>query len=302
MKYRFISNILFSKLMTITFFLGGLFGCNDDFLEEKPLDFLSPENTYTEASGIKIGINGLHSYLRDALYFGDDAIVYFYSSMADVSYNGENPGGVTYEVLTPSNSLFYKLWQNMYTLISRSNELLLYIDNEATTGWESSEQQALYKGEVLFFRAYAYRLLTSFYGDVPLVVEAVTTPQTDFVRTPLNEVYAQIESDLLFAVQHLPNPGDEEEKGRVTKGAAYHLLGEVYLQEGKYEEAVEATTHVINDFGYRLMTERFGSTNDVFGTGKTFAQCHDAVIAVRSVFRFPPGTRSRLPHFKRSVN
>ena len=121
MKYRFISNILFSKLMTITFFLGGLFGCNDDFLEEKPLDFLSPENTYTEASGIKIGINGLHSYLRDALYFGDDAIVYFYSSMADVSYNGENPGGVTYEVLTPSNSLFYKLWQNMYTLISRSN-------------------------------------------------------------------------------------------------------------------------------------------------------------------------------------
>ncbi len=270
MKYRFISNILFSKLMTITFFLGGLFGCNDDFLEEKPLDFLSPENTYTEASGIKIGINGLHSYLRDALYFGDDAIVYFYSSMADVSYNGENPGGVTYEVLTPSNSLFYKLWQNMYTLISRSNELLLYIDNEATTGWESSEQQALYKGEVLFFRAYAYRLLTSFYGDVPLVVEAVTTPQTDFVRTPLNEVYAQIESDLLFAVQHLPNPGDEEEKGRVTKGAAYHLLGEVYLQEGKYEEAVEATTHVINDFGYRLMTERFGSTNDVFGTGDVF--------------------------------
>ena len=79
----------------------------------------------------------------------------------------------------------------MYMLISRSNELLLYIDNEATTGWESAELQAMYKGEVLFFRAYAYRLLASFYGDIPLVTEAVSTPKTDFVRTPLKEVYAQ---------------------------------------------------------------------------------------------------------------
>ena len=198
MKYNFISNTIFSKLVAVTLLLGGLFGCNDDFLEEKPLDFLSPENTYTEASGIKLGINGLHNYLRDALYYGGDAIVYFYSSMADVSYNGENPGGVTYEVLTPTNSLFYKLWNNMYMLISRSNELLLYIDDEATTGWESAEQQAMYKGEVLFFRAYAYRLLASFYGDIPLVTEAVSTPKTDFVRTPLKEVYAQVENDLLF--------------------------------------------------------------------------------------------------------
>ena len=261
MKYNFISNTIFSKLVAMTLLLGGLLGCNENFLEEKPLDFLSPENTYTEASGIKLGINGLHNYLRDALYYGDDAIVYFYSSMADVSYNGENPGGVTYEVLTPTNSLFYKLWNNMYMLISRSNELLLYIDNEATTGWESAEQQAMYKGEVLFFRAYAYRLLASFYGDIPLVTEAVSTPKTDFVRTPLKEVYAQIENDLLFATQHLPDPGKEDEKGRITKGAAYQLLSEVYLQAGEYQKAVDASTHVI---------ERFGSTNDVFGTGDVF--------------------------------
>ena len=270
MKYNFIPNTIFSKLVAMTLLLGGLLGCNENFLEEKPLDFLSPENTYTEASGIKLGINGLHNYLRDALYYGDDAIVYFYSSMADVSYNGENPGGVTYEVLTPTNSLFYKLWNNMYMLISRSNELLLYIDNEATTGWESAELQAMYKGEVLFFRAYAYRLLASFYGDIPLVTEAVSTPKTDFVRTPLKEVYAQIENDLFFATQHLPDPGKEDEKGRITKGAAYQLLSEVYLQAGEYQKAVDASTHVIEDFGYRLMTERFGSTNDVFGTGDVF--------------------------------
>ena len=67
MKYNFISNTIFSKLVAMTLLLGGLLGCNENFLEEKPLDFLSPENTYTEASGIKLGINGLHNYLRDAL-------------------------------------------------------------------------------------------------------------------------------------------------------------------------------------------------------------------------------------------
>lgn len=270
MKYNIISKKIIFKLLGVMLLLGGLYGCNDDFLEEKPLDFTSPENTYTEASNLKLGINGLHSFLRDALYYGGDAIVYFYSTMTDVSYNGENPGNVTYEVLTPTNSLFYNLWKNMYKMISRSNELLLYIEKEETTGWESESQRAMYKAEALFFRAYAYRLLTSFYGDVPLIVEAVTTPKTDFVRTPLKEVYEQMEKDLIFATQNLPNPGKEENKGRVTKGAAYQLLSEVYLQEAKYQDAVEASTHVINDFGYKLMTQRFGSTKDVFGTGDVF--------------------------------
>lgn len=270
MKCNFISNTFFSKVVAFLFLMGGIYSCNDDFLEEKPLDFLSSGNTYTEVSGIKLGINGLHSSLRDNLFYGNDGLVYYYSAMTDVSFNGENPGGVTYDVLTPSNTTFHKLWNNMYNLISRANELLLYIDGDQIDDWDNEEQQAAYKGEVLFFRAYAYRLLTSFYGDVPLVIEAVTSPKTDFVRTPLNEVYTQIESDLLFATQHLPDPGKEENKGRVTKGAAYQLLAEVYLQEGKFSEAVEASTHVINDFGYRLMTERFGSTNDVFGTGDVF--------------------------------
>lgn len=270
MKDFFMSNRIFSKWIGLFLLLGGLIGCNDDFLKEKPLDFLSPDNTYTDVASIKLGINCLHGYLRDIIYYGGDAIVYFYGSMADISFNGENPGGVTYDVLTPTNSLFYQLWKNMYTLISRSNDLLPHVDDDIITDWKSPEQQAAYKAEILFFRAYAYRLLTSFYGDVPLLTEAVTTPQTEFVRAPLNEVYAQMEEDLLFAAQNLPDPGKEEDHGRLTKGAAYHLLSEVYLQEHKYSEAVEAASHVINDFGYHLMTDRFGSTNDVFGTGDVF--------------------------------
>lgn len=97
MKHNFKLNIVFTKLLVV-FMLCCTFSCNDEFLEEKPLDFLSSENTYTDASNIKLGINGLHTYLRDALFYGGDAIVYYYSSLADVSYNGENPGGVTYDV------------------------------------------------------------------------------------------------------------------------------------------------------------------------------------------------------------
>lgn len=56
----------------------------------------------------------------------------------------------------------------------------------------------------------------------------------------------------------------------MTQAAALHLLTDVYLAQNKFQEAVNSSTKVINDYGYELMTERFGSHNDVFGTGDVY--------------------------------
>ena len=44
------------------------------------------------------------------------------------------------------------------------------------------------------------------------------------------------------------------------------LFKETYLSEGKYQLAIDAATHVVNDYGYALMTERFGTrlSNDIW--------------------------------------
>ncbi|SEM07703.1 Starch-binding associating with outer membrane [bacterium A37T11] len=254
-------------------------GCNSkDFLKEEPKDFLAPDNAYSSVAGLRQGINGLVLSVRDSWYFGEelqDVGTIFKGLGTDVAFYGEDPNStrflcnyVTY--LTPSSSYVKEYWTRPFKLVQRVNVLLTYIDALDAAKWSNDTQQAAYKAEALFFRAYAYRHLVSFFGDVPVVTEVVSEAKVDFVRNPVSEAYALMEQDLAFATQNLPDPGKEEAPGRVTKGAAWQLLSEVYLAEGKYQDAVTASSHVINDFGYHLMTSRFGSTIDVFGTGDVY--------------------------------
>ncbi|MEP4135334.1 MAG: RagB/SusD family nutrient uptake outer membrane protein, partial [Cyclobacteriaceae bacterium] len=58
---------------------------------------------------------------------------------------------------------------------------------------------------------------------------------------------------------------DEVADGRITKGAANHLLSEMYIVNGEYNKAVAAATEVIDNSGYALMTSRFGSRSSELG-------------------------------------
>ena len=80
-----------------------------------------------------------------------------------------------------------------------------------------------------------------------------------------------MEEDLKAGTTDLPVPGSEEAPGRVTQGAAWHMLSELYLNMGKYQQAADAATEVITGYNYALMTSRFGDRqNVVFGTGDPY--------------------------------
>ncbi len=253
--------------------------CNDsEFLEENPKDFLAPENAYSSINGIKQGITGLHATFRRNFFFGDENqdIETIYKALGtDIAFHGEDPNStrflcnyVTY--LTPASSYVKEYWQRPYRLIQRANTLIKAIDELDPALWTSEGQKEAYRAEAMFFRAHAYRHLVSFFGDVPIVKDVINSAKTDFVRDPASEAYKLMEEDLTYGTQYLPDPGKEENPGRITKGAAWQLLCEVYLAQKKYEQAVNAATTVIEKLGYHLMTERFGSTNDVFGTGDVY--------------------------------
>ncbi|OAV67365.1 SusD family protein [Bacteroidales bacterium Barb6XT] len=272
-KYIFSLFVIATTALTVS--------CDDaGFLEEKPKDFLAPENAYATVAGIKQGITGLHFTVRNDWFFAQNSelqdVTSIYKGLGtDIAFHGEDPGStrflcnyVTY--LIPSSSYVEDYWKRPYGLVQRVNLLLKSIEETDDAVWNTPEQKAAYKAEAMFFRAFAYRQLVSFFGDVPVIREVISSAKTDFVRDPVSEAYKLLEEDLSFAVQNLPDPGKEEDPGRVTKGAALHLLTEVYLMQKKYNEAVVSATRVIDSFGYRLMTERFGSTTDVFGTGDVY--------------------------------
>jgi len=252
--------------------------CSESILDETPLDFLAPENAYKTLPGIKQGIAGLHFSTRQRWFYGTNqpVIAVMRGLGTDVAYHGEDPNSNMFLCnyltnLTSSNTDYRNIWIWKYELIQRANVLIDGINNSDIAIWTSEAQKNAYLAEAMFFRAYAYRILVSFYGDVPLVTEVIKGVKTDFMRTPKAQVNKQMEDDLIFGTTNLPEPGKEEAPGRITQGAAWHMLSELYLAEGKYQLSVDAATKVITGYKYALMTSRFGDRqNAVFKTGDVY--------------------------------
>lgn len=145
------------------------------------------------------------------------------------------------------NSELRSILRYNYAGITRVNYLFEYKDNLDFDG-----KDVLY-GQAYFLRAYYYSELVKYFGDVPLVVDRRlgTEEVTSIARTPADEVYTQIESDLIAAAAVLD--WTAEEKGRITKGAALALLGKVYLYQDKFDEAAEVLDQVIEEGPYSLI-------------------------------------------------
>ncbi len=252
--------------------------CSEDVLDETPLDFLAPENAYKTLPGIKQGISGLHFSVRQRWFYGtdQDAGAIMKGLGTDIAFHGEDPNSTRFlcnyvNYVTSENTYLRYFWTWNYELIQRANVLIEGINASDPSIWTSEAQKNAYLAEAMFFRAFAYRILVSTYGDVPLVTEVIKGVKTDFTRTPKAQVYAQMEQDLLYGTTNLPEPGKEEAPGRITQGAAWHMLSECYLAQGKYQNAADAATHVIDGYNYALMTQRFGDRqNAVFKTGDVY--------------------------------
>jgi len=250
--------------------------CDESVLDEVPLDFLAPENAYTTVAGVRQGITGLHYTFRNYWFWGDQDQGSMWRGVgSDVAFHGEDPNSTRFlcnyvNYLIPASNYVLQYWTRNYELIQRANVLVDRIDNSDPAMWASEAQKNAFKAEAMFFRAYAYRILVSYFGDVPLVTEVINSAKTDFVRAPKADVYKQIEDDLIYAGANLPGRLQEEAPGRITKAAALTVLSEIYLEQGKYQQAVDAATSVITGAGYALMTNRFGAQIDVFGTADAY--------------------------------
>ena len=288
---RTIVNIVKEKAMSYRDFIAGFGGirilfvvslflvftsCDEDeILREQPHDFLTPGNAYTTPADIEVGMFGLYSDVRATWYLRANEAYALYGQGTDIGYDGETPGGqrflTNYETsVTPQNSNITNWWRGLYRHIQTANILLESIDALDDELWASEAEKNSLIAEARFFRAWSYRLAVTLWGDVPLITEVIEEAKVDFSRAPKEEVYMQIEEDLKFGSANLAQPGSEIAPGRLTQGAALHLLTEIYLAQSKYQDAVDASSRIIDDYNYSLMTERFGSQNDVFGTGDVY--------------------------------
>jgi hypothetical protein len=127
------------------------------------------------------------------------------------------------------------IWDHHYRGIFRANQVITHVPGIAME--ESLKQR--YLGEAKFWRAQYYFNLVMLWGNVPLVLQP--SQPTDLPpQATAEQVWAQIEQDLTEAAPALPPTYSGAELGRITRGAAYALLGKARLQQHEYQEAAAA--------------------------------------------------------------
>lgn len=115
-------------------------------------------------------------------------------------------------------------------------------------------QRNQYAGESLFIRAYCYYELVNNFGSVPLYTKSLGTADLKLQRSPVADIYAQIESDLKESAAKLENV-PVARNGRVNKWAAYALLARVSLFQEKWAEAKQYSNKVITEGPFALESD-----------------------------------------------
>ena len=151
---------------------------------------------------------------------------------------------------TSDNAELTSLFQGYYNIIYAANIIINKVEPNTAV-----KSRAV--AEAKYFRGWAYFELTTLWGPVPLITEAIRDNYRESNSTE-DKIWAQIETDLKEAVASnaLPsksNVNDKDTPVRITKEAAEAMLGKAYLWEKKYAEANTQFDAVINSGLYAMM-------------------------------------------------
>jgi starch-binding outer membrane protein, SusD/RagB family len=289
MKNMIFKKIIFTVVLSVTALT---FSCTDDFVKISPEYSIDSENYFNSVDDYYNSLVAAYDMLQSTYA---NAIVGEFASNNTLC-GGENPTDVIGwqqiddMIHTSTNSNLRDIWNWMFAGVQRTNYFMEFKDN---IDFEGKEEMI---GEIRFLRAYYHFELVKWFGPIPLKVDErfKLGDETTIPRSPVSEVYAQIEADLLAAIEVLDYTAPET--GRATKGAAQALLGKAYLFQDKFADAAQVLENLINSGTYSLVQdynsifEHEGENGpesvfevqytDVEGAGFGCLQCSEGNVAV----------------------
>lgn len=234
--------------------------CGSSFVDITPQHVIPVGNYYETEADIRSALTGAYGNLRE-IYGG--IWVYFELPSDNTQVFTENEGAYgEFDWLTyRSTGGVSGPWNQAYRAIAAVNIIIERIEGITIT--EQLKNQ--YTGEAKFMRALMYFNLVRLFGDVPLVLKELTSEAEAYTykRSAAADVYQQIEKDLLDAEALLPPKFTGANIGRATSGAARTLLGKVYLQQKKWEQAEAKLAEVVSAYTFEPdLNKLFGPAND----------------------------------------
>ncbi|MES2062102.1 MAG: RagB/SusD family nutrient uptake outer membrane protein [Bacteroidota bacterium] len=205
-------------------------------LDLVPTDRFTDANYWTTTDKASSVLNTAYSQIMGS---GD----FFYNeAMSDnaVNLRGDNNGVASIAAGTYDASLgrFKKEWGDRYAGIKTTN---IFLENVDRVPNMDATLKARMKAEARFLRAWHYFLLETWFGDVPLIQKDITIDESKTIaRTPKAEVVAFILKELDDAAAALPlnTAYSNDDRGRITKGAAIALKARVLLYDNRWTDVV----------------------------------------------------------------
>ena len=236
---------------TIFIIVSIITGCNKNPLDQKPTGVYTTGNFWRNQDDVVAGVTGIYNVLTTEDWVGHNLYI-FDDQSDDISVEGDHSDFKAIERfnIDATHQVLYTLWPFAYEQIGRANNAIIYIPKVAVID-EDIRKRSL--GEAYFLRAYAYFELNKLWGEVPLILENnVLTGTYNIPKSSVDSVRGHIESDLLKAVDLLPETYAAADKGRVSKGAAWGLLCKLYMFENNFAKAIKYGSKVVSDANYAL--------------------------------------------------
>jgi hypothetical protein len=220
--------------------------CNK-FLEEYNPAGATEEVIYDTPEGFETGVNGCYTYTR-VLWGKEEGHLLLEAGTDLWAGGGDNSKQelTNYSNLGSTESyITTRLWTNSYAAINLCNTMLGYLQ------YAKPEVRDLREAELRFLRSYHWWVLAESFGDIhfsltPNHLEGTTVAK----RTSVDQVYEQIEKDLDFAYNTLPNTSADPV--HVTKPIVEAFWARVALTRGKNADAARMAKNVIASYDYEL--------------------------------------------------
>lgn len=199
--------------------VAGLSSCSD-FLDTDNKSTVTPESQFSDISGWNQQLNNAYYALRDV--YSDPKVFCQGTDLYTVGQNASAPVLQSYQY-SSDNEDVTNLYKNTYAAINYANCVLKYC------------KDAKLNDQARFVRDYCYYILTQQFGAVPYITDYIESASTNYPRTDLATVYANVIADLkeIIANDNLESVSSEKDaRGRASVIGAKALLAKVYLAAG----------------------------------------------------------------------
>jgi hypothetical protein len=254
-----------SIILTLGFIIGFGTSCSNDFLEVVPKTGLS-EATLSNREGVRLVLIGAYSLLDgvqtnvgspNADWHGSADNWIYGEVNADNAYKGSISGDqpeisfIEQKQIQADNTHFRGKWRAVYDGVARSNDVI-QLTGKAKDMTDAEKTSAI--AQARFLRGHYHFEAKKMWNMTPYIDDKIyNSADENTTKIPNDkDIWSNIEADLQFAYDNLPNRWANE-PGRATKWAAGAMLAKAYMFQKKFAQAKTIFDAIVASGQYRLV-------------------------------------------------